>query len=643
MRRPRLLTAPIAVFLFALMAAAASGAGVTNFYRLTYQDATSASNAARYQFMDLGYGTSAISQANVRNLIASIHKADPNTRILLYKITAASAGDPQGIKGCAAWNPSVPYGGIPMSWFLRGANGAPLYDSTYGYYELDPGNPQVQQACLSSAVSMAKLGGFNGVFWDMASTSLFWAGLSSANCGSSSCLSDPNWHGAIGSFVTRTSAGLHAQGLLSLANISGGAINLVNGGPAYWQSLQLDGLDGAQEESFTSGTNHLPVSTVVWKQDLSNEVWNEAHGKYFLGNADVSSSPSLNTYGLATLLLAAQGRSSWSTADGNYGAGEYWFPAYNTALALGSPLGAYTVLSNGLYVRRFQHGTVIVNPTTSTVNAAAYGYMAAQSGLIQTGAAKPASVNQAPTATGPTATAPAVKNVRLPRLSGITYTGRQVAGAETFAGETAFFTAVAHASSGGHPLTYRWNWGDGTAGCQSTLPAWACRRGWSKAHIYRRPGTYPVTLTVTDSVGQSVTGHLAITIHVAPRWTVFTAVRALRSSIVTSPGRRGRVTSTLVLPGPAAHVVGVTTIPGCGGRRACVSTLHPQFVGRVVDRGVGPGLLRLDVPAINRSVPPELRRLRKARRPALFATFTIALKLAGGTPVRIVQYVRLPL
>ena len=163
------------------VSAAASGSGVTNFYRFTYQNATSVADAAKYQFMALGPGNSTNSQASVRNLIASIHKTDPQTRILLYKIAGASAADTQGIIGCAPWNPSLPYGGVPMSWFLKDAKGVPLYDSTYGMYKLDPGNPQVQQACLSSAVAMAKQGGYNGIFWDVASTSLFWAGISSAN------------------------------------------------------------------------------------------------------------------------------------------------------------------------------------------------------------------------------------------------------------------------------------------------------------------------------------------------------------------------------------------------------------------------------------------------------------------------------
>lgn len=638
MRRFPLLTL-IAPVLFAVIAAAASASGVTNFYRFTYQDSTSASNAARYKFMALGYGSSPGSQASVRNLIASIHKADPQTRVLLYKGAGVAPADPQGIGGCLPWNASRPYGGIPLSEFLVNANGVPLYNPTYGAYELDPGNPAVQQACGASAVALAKQGGYDGIFWDSISTSLFWAGFSSSNCGSASCLSDTNWHAAMASFVTQVSAALHANGLLSIGNISGGANAYGNGGPTYWQEFLQNGFDGAQEESFTSGTNHLPVPLAQWKQALANEAWNEAHGKYFLGNADVTTNQALNTYGLATLLLAAQGHSSWSTADGAYGAGEYWFPVYNTALALGQPLGAYAVQSNGLYVRRFRNGTVIVNPTTSTISAGAYGNMGAQSGLIQTGPAKSAGSTQTPAASQSPQQKSSQPRNRPPRLSGMTYAGRRINGVEVFAGETAFFGATVWDPNAGHHLTRSWNWGDGTLGCQA-LRAWACR-GATMEHVYRRPGTYAVTLRAADRAGASVTGQMAITIHAAPRGTVFTAVHALGSSIATRPQSDGAITSTLVLPSRATSVVAVTTVAGCGNRKACVSFVRQRLLGRVVKRNVRPGGLRLVVRDTDRHLLRQIRLLRRAPRATLSATFTLEVRLAHAKAVRVVQHIEL--
>ncbi|MGI8571041.1 MAG: putative glycoside hydrolase [Solirubrobacteraceae bacterium] len=370
----------LALFLtIASPASANTSTGVVQFSRTTFNDLTNASNAAKYQFITLGFGGS---QATIRSLVASIHAGDPGTRLLLYKDYTAAPSDTAGVGGCAPWNSSKPYGGIPMSWFLLNSSGTPIYNSGYAVYELDPGNQQVQQACLSSAISLAKQGGFDGVFFDSVQTSLFWANLKPSTCSSATCQSDTNWHAAMMSWITNESAGLHAQGLMSFGNIAGGCSPLFNGGPAWWDAFQQAGLDGASEESFTSGTNHLPMVTSQWKQELANEVWSEANGKYLLGNADVGANEALNVYGLGTVLLAAQGRSSWNTDSGNYTSPEYWFPEYNTALALGAPLGSYTVQSNGLYVRRFQNGGVAVNPTTSTVDDPAYGTLGPQSALI---------------------------------------------------------------------------------------------------------------------------------------------------------------------------------------------------------------------------------------------------------------------
>ncbi len=630
-RRLRRLAPLVAVAAFCLApgASIASASGVANFYRFTYQNATSAADAAKYTFMDLGYGSSASSQAGVRSLIASIHQSDPQTRLLLYKTASATSTDPRGIWGCATWNPSLPYGGIPMSWFLKNAQGVPMYDSTYHFYDLDPGNQQVQQSCLSTAISMAKQGGYNGVFWDVLSTSLFWAGISPSNCGSPSCQSDTNWHSAIGSFTRYVSSGLHAQGLLSFGNISGGAVNGLGGGPAYWQAFQQDGLDGASEESFTSGTNHVPVPLAQWTQGLANEAWNEAHGKYFLANADVTTNQALSVYGLATMLLAAQGRSNWSTAAGNTANGEYWFPQYDTALKFGQPQGAYTVQSNGLYVRRFQNGTAVVNPNPSAVTDPVYGRLGAQSGLILGGPPK----GGAPASTNPSHPA---KTTAL-RLSGLTYVGRS-AGLRAFAGETSFFAVTARDANRSR-LTYRWNWGDGTRGC-IRVPAWTCK-GPSVSHVYRRRGRYTVTVTVRDGAGKTVRGRMRITVYAAPPGTVFTVVRALGSSVATSSQGGGSVTSTLVLPSQAASVDGGTTAGACG-KPACAAAVRRVLLAQVVKRNVKPGVLRLRVYVSNRPLVRQITStLRKAHRHTLPGTFRIRVTLAGGRTVQVVQHLTL--
>lgn len=384
-------------------ATAATPGSVTELSRTIYSNQTSVADAAKYQFVVLGGSPGAQSQASVGRMIASIHQNDPGTKVLVYKDSVASPRDPGGIQGCAPWNSSQPDGGIPLSWFLKNSSGAPYYNTHYDVYELDPGNPQVQQACASSAVALAKASGFDGVMWDSISTSEFWAELSPSTCSSATCSSNASFDAAEASYVTAISAALHANGLLSIGNIAGGAVTTCcGGGPAYWQSLQLDGFDGASEESFTAGTNHLPVATNVWKQEVANVAWNEAHGKYFLGNGDVGTNEAADTYGLASVLLAAEGHSSWDVSAGNYYSGEYWPPEYTTALGLGAPTGAYYAQPNGLYVRKFQNGTVVVNPNASSISDSVYGVLGAYSGRIlgSTGAHKTRSGSSAASGAG---------------------------------------------------------------------------------------------------------------------------------------------------------------------------------------------------------------------------------------------------
>jgi hypothetical protein len=71
-------------------------------------------------------------------------------------------------------------------------------------------------------------------------------------------------------------------------------------------------------------------------------------------------------YGLASLLLAAGGESSFDISGDPPHTTEQWFPEFDTARSLGAPAGAVVTLPNGVRRRDFVNGTVLVNPTTST-------------------------------------------------------------------------------------------------------------------------------------------------------------------------------------------------------------------------------------------------------------------------------------
>ena len=114
------------------------------------------------------------------------------------------------------------------------------------------------------------------------------------------------------------------------------------------------------EESFTNGgTGRDSIQNGQWPAKLGHALWSEAHAKIALDHA-VTATRSGARYGLATMLLVADGENLYSASTGY--SREVWWPEYRTANALGTPLGPYRVLRNGVYRRDFTHGVVLVNP-----------------------------------------------------------------------------------------------------------------------------------------------------------------------------------------------------------------------------------------------------------------------------------------
>ena len=107
----------------------------------------------------------------------------------------------------------------------------------------------------------------------------------------------------------------------------------------------------------------------------------ERKGKFFLAELPAESTDSRAiTYGLATVLLGAAGRSSFDVSGNPAYTRALWYPVYDEARRLGSPSGPHAVDPNGVYRRDFAGGTVLVNPTTAT-HAVSLGALHSGSGL----------------------------------------------------------------------------------------------------------------------------------------------------------------------------------------------------------------------------------------------------------------------
>jgi hypothetical protein len=152
---------------------------------------------------------------------------------------------------------------------------------------------------------------------------------------------------------------LRAQGLLVFGNISG------TDSLATWEQW-VGHLDGVEQECWTDCGVGLANQIPFWGVKFAQLKWAAANGKYELLHS-YNTGEAANTFGLAAMLLAANGQASYSTSNSNYTYQENWFPEYDTATALGAPAGPYSLLPNGAYERIFANGIVLANPTGASI------------------------------------------------------------------------------------------------------------------------------------------------------------------------------------------------------------------------------------------------------------------------------------
>jgi hypothetical protein len=323
-------------------------------YRTTW---STTQEATRYQFMVIP-GVEAY-------LIPLLRAINPNLKFLLYQsILHTNKNDysyDQTVTGCTAYSADV---AGDQSWFLHDSNGLPVLSRNQtAMYLMDVGNPGYQQQCAANAIAQAKRFGFSGVFWDVVNGYLSW----STNAGTvvPEYPTVMSWTNAMTSMLAYIGPTLRAQGLISIGNIAGA------NGVAGWEQW-VNSLDGVEEESWTDGGLGVAQQAPFWSQKLAEFQWAAANNKYELLHS-YNGTEAANTFGLAAMMLAANGRASYSTSSTNYISNENWFPEFGQAQSLGAPARSSAVLSNGVYERPYSTGIVLVNPTTHSIPAFSLG------------------------------------------------------------------------------------------------------------------------------------------------------------------------------------------------------------------------------------------------------------------------------
>jgi hypothetical protein len=304
------------------------------------------------------------------SIARDLKAANPNVKVLVYKNLSFVAcyrwdGDPyvqQGVR-CSYVEREHP------EWFLKDSSGNRLTSNGYSWLSLlDVGNRAYQDTWAANVVAEAKADGWDGVFLDDVNPTLKYH-MEPARV--VAYPTDARWAAATRAAIANVSSQIRAAGLLAVANIC--CAREYSGVWGDW----IQFLSGAMDEMWTKWGAEVGQGYITdwgpdgWRAQLAEVVEAERQGKYFLGT---SHSTAIDTkaavYGLATLLLATQGRSTYSLAP-DY-TNETWFPEYDAAAALGSPVGPYYTLGP-VYRRDFTQGSVLVNPTTAAQTVALGG------------------------------------------------------------------------------------------------------------------------------------------------------------------------------------------------------------------------------------------------------------------------------
>jgi hypothetical protein len=330
------------------------GGPIVRFNRETYLYRTAWSTtqeADRYQFMVLS--------GNEYAQIPRLKAVNPHLKFLVYQAIMYTNSDDYKwmptVTGCTAYADDIAH---HPSWFLRDQHGnLILAPHRTDLYPMAVDNPGYLATCATNAAALAKRYGFDGIFWDTAdgslSNELHRAGVPAYPTRSS-------WQHAMGTALAYLGRAMNGRGLLAFANIAN------TSGPTMWEQW-VSHLNGVEEEAWTDNGFGLERRVPPWSAEFTELRWAMVHGQYEFVHS-YNRGETANRFGLASMLLATNGRASYSTTNGAT-TDEYWFPDYDSAAALGAPAGRFRVLSNGVYERPFAHGIVLVNPSTRSIPA----------------------------------------------------------------------------------------------------------------------------------------------------------------------------------------------------------------------------------------------------------------------------------
>jgi hypothetical protein len=289
------------------------------------------------------------------NYVGAMKATNPNLRLFVY------------VQGMFS-----PDAGLPSSWYAHNSSGAKIKSREFGTYLMNPKSSGWRDSRLTECRQKISASNYDGCFLDS-------LGPTGVNTGSVTSMPiNPSTGKAYTrrEWLTATEAvGERVRSALSPTPV------LMNGlvdGPGYFNSsgpteTLLNGATGGMSEAFIrtagSGVTSYKGET-AWRNDVDmlSDVGVRSSGSIAFAitkvwcSATASQIASWHRYALGSFLLGYRPGHAYFQFRTNH---DLTTPMTYENVVLGSPSSSY-YQSNGMYVRNFQYGKVIVNPTTSS-------------------------------------------------------------------------------------------------------------------------------------------------------------------------------------------------------------------------------------------------------------------------------------
>jgi hypothetical protein len=275
----------------------------------------------------------------------------------------------------------------PDSWYLRDASGNKVFNPVSHNYLMNPTEPGWIQDRTQTCESFVIASGYDGCYLDMlgiASMNPTFVSAKAINPATGQPWTTPDWINATSSLAAQVTSNASVNGSPVLVMGNG-----INSGQLYYSKTTptkpiLNALDGGIAEAWLRGSStamtKFPQGS-TWLDDVQLVADAESSGKPLLGivkvglkTATAAQLAQWQQFGLATFLMATEGRSAYLFSPTPTTSRTSWYSMYN--LALGSPTGSMTKLAGQpgfVYQRPFMYGLAIVNDNTSAAKVSIAG------------------------------------------------------------------------------------------------------------------------------------------------------------------------------------------------------------------------------------------------------------------------------